>query len=288
MKVLVKSLSVSLLMLASSTQAKSQLTVDVYNADSNSFTVNSSIVYGDKQAIVVDSGFTNADALRIAAKVYDSGKELTTIFISQADPDYYFGAQLLQQLFPNAKLITPEAVAQVIAKNRLNKIAFWGPKMGSNAPANPIVPTSYSLQTLQLEGHEIQIRMQAGVLAHRPYLWIPANKTILGNVAVSAGHHVWMADTQSQQSIDAWLKQLNEMKALEPAMVIPGHMEAGSALDASAIDFTFNYITAFVKAKQHSHNSQELIAKMVTLYPEFTDTSNLELGAKVHMGEMIW
>ena len=64
------------------------LTLDVYNADSNSFHVNATLVYGRTDAILIDTGFTKADALRIAAKVIDSGKQLKTIFISQADPDY--------------------------------------------------------------------------------------------------------------------------------------------------------------------------------------------------------
>ena len=55
--------------------APSTLKFDVYNADGNSFNVNSTVVYGDTEAMVVDAGFTKADALRIAAKVMDSGKE---------------------------------------------------------------------------------------------------------------------------------------------------------------------------------------------------------------------
>ena len=64
------------------------LTLDVYNADANSFNVTSTLVYGETEALLIDTGFTKADALRIAAKVLDSHKELKTIFISQADHDY--------------------------------------------------------------------------------------------------------------------------------------------------------------------------------------------------------
>jgi len=53
------------------------LSLKVYNADSNSFHVNSTLVYGDTEAVIFDAGFTKADALRIAANVHDSGKKLT-------------------------------------------------------------------------------------------------------------------------------------------------------------------------------------------------------------------
>jgi len=64
----------------------------VANADGNSFHVNAVVVSGKTEALVIDSGFTRADALRVAANVLDSGKTLKTIFISNADPDFYFGA----------------------------------------------------------------------------------------------------------------------------------------------------------------------------------------------------
>lgn len=57
----------------------SPLTLEVYNADGNSFHVNSTLVYGETDAMVIDTGFTKADAMRIAAKVLDSGKTLKTI-----------------------------------------------------------------------------------------------------------------------------------------------------------------------------------------------------------------
>ncbi|MCG7587762.1 MBL fold metallo-hydrolase, partial [Photobacterium sp. OFAV2-7] len=124
------------------------LTLDVYNADGNSFHVNSTLVYGDTEALLIDTGFTKADALRIAAKVIDSGKELKTIFISQADPDYYFGAEVLHGLFPKAEIITTPAVRKVIEEKLAGKVAYWGPKLGSNAPVTPVLPAAYTEKTL--------------------------------------------------------------------------------------------------------------------------------------------
>ena len=85
--------------------AQQPLTVKVYNADGNSFNVNSTLVYGQKEAMVIDAGFTRADALRIAANVLDSGKQLTTIYVSQADPDYYFGVETLKEIFHRPEVV---------------------------------------------------------------------------------------------------------------------------------------------------------------------------------------
>ncbi|ETI58761.1 MBL fold metallo-hydrolase [Marinomonas profundimaris] len=264
------------------------LTLDVYNAASGSFGVTSTLVYGETEAMVVDAGFTKADALRIAAKVLDSKKELKTIFISQADPDYYFGAETLHELFPKAEIITTPAVQKVIEKKMAGKVGFWGPQMGANAPVSPIVPTAYTKSTLMVDGQTIEIRGTEGILAHRPYLWIPSNKAILGNVAVFGNMHLWMADAQSDESQEAWKTQLQEMLDLKPTTVVPGHMTQGTALTADNIAFSLDYIKAFQQAKTNSKNSAEFIKTMTAKYPNAQGALNLNIAAKVHKGEMAW
>lgn len=264
------------------------LTLDVYNADKDSFHVNSTLVIGESEIMVVDTGFTKADALRIAAKVLDSGKELKTIFISQADPDYYFGAEVLHALFPKAQVLSTPEVIEVIEKKLAGKLAFWGPKMGSNAPVEPYLPQAIENNVLTVDGHKIEIRGTQGELAHRPYLWIPSSKAVLGNVAVYGNLHLWMADAQSDSSQKAWVKQLKELQELKPDIVIPGHMKAGTKLDASTISYSQQYLSDFQKAKGSSKNSTEVIDQMSASYPDAQLPMALSIGAKVHMGEMKW
>ena len=282
-------MAASILLATNATAAESTpLTLDVYNADKNSFHVNSTLVIGESEVMVVDTGFTKADALRIAAKVLDSGKELKTIFISQADPDYYFGAEVLHTLFPKAQVLSTPEVIEVIEKKLAGKLAFWGPKMGSNAPVEPYLPQAIENNVLTVDGHEIEIRGAQGELAHRPYLWIPSKKAVLGNVAVYGNLHLWMADTQSDSSQKAWVKQLKELQELKPDIVIPGHMKAGTKLDASTISYSQQYLSDFQKAKDSSENSAEVIDKMSASYPDAQLPMALSIGAKVHMGEMKW
>ena len=171
-------------------QAAQPLNVKVYNADGNSFNVNSTLLYGEKEAILIDAGFTRADALRIAANVLDSGKQLTTIYVSQADPDYYFGVETLKEFFPRVDVVSTPAVLEKLTAKLAGKVAFWGPKMGANAPRKPVVPRALEGNTLTLEGQTIEIRGTHGPLAHRPYAWIPSIKAIVGNIGVFGNMHV--------------------------------------------------------------------------------------------------
>ncbi|MEO6677582.1 MAG: MBL fold metallo-hydrolase, partial [Pseudomonas sp.] len=72
--------------------AASTLTLDVYNpGDKAIFPVTSVLVSGAKEAILVDAQFGKSQAEQVVQKIRASGKQLTTIYISHGDPDYYFG-----------------------------------------------------------------------------------------------------------------------------------------------------------------------------------------------------
>lgn len=273
---------------ASAQTPAAPLSVKVYNAGPGSFHVNAVVVSGASEAVVIDTGFTRADALRVAANVLDSGKTLKTIFISNADPDFYFGAETLKTLFPQAKVLTTPAVREKIQAKLAGKLAFWGPKMGANAPVQPIVPEAISGTTLEVDGQTIEVRGTTGELAHRPYLWVPAIRAIVGNIAVFGNLHVWTADTRQPGERQAWLAQLDEMLALRPALVVPGHMAEGTAMDASAITYTSTYLRRFEAELQNAADGAALIKTMATAYPKAGLGIALDIGAKVNKGEMKW
>lgn len=272
----------------SAAYAAEPLEIKVYNADAGSFHVNSVLVTGPTEAVVFEAGFTRADAYRIAANVLDSGKTLTTIYISQADPDYYFGAEVLKQIFPDAKVLTSPAVRAKIEAKLPAKVEFWGPRMGANAPRSPLLPEVHTGDTLSIDGERIEIRGTEGLLAHRPYAWIPALQAVVGNIGVFGGLHVWTADTQSEAERRAWLAQLDEMAALSPAIVVPGHMQAGTPLDASTITYTRDYLLRFEQEASVAQDSADLIARLRQAYPDAGLGIALDIGAKVAKGEMKW
>jgi len=285
-----KTLATTVVLAAASlaAQAADALQLTVYSAPAHSFNVNSVLVTGAKEAMVIDAGFTRADAMRIAANVLDSGKTLTTILVSNADPDYYFGAETLHALFPKARLVAAPAVAAEIAAHRAGKLAYWGPQMGANAPHNVPVPTALTTTTLQVDGQAVELRGTTGVLANRPYVWIPSLRAIVGNVGLYGQMHVWLADSQQPAQRQAWLEQLNAMQALAPAVVVPGHMAPGTPLTAAVIEQTRAYITRFEAEAAKTKDSAALMAAMQAAYPGLYGEDSLALSAKVLKGEMKW
>jgi glyoxylase-like metal-dependent hydrolase (beta-lactamase superfamily II) len=269
-------------------QPVAPLSLKVYNADAGSFHVNSVVVSGKTEAVVIDAGFTRADALRIAANLLDTGKTVKAIFISNADPDFYFGVETLKSLFPQAQVLATPAVREKIEAKLAGKLAFWAPKMGANAPKQPVVPDALKDTRLTVDGEAIEVRGTTGELAHRPYVWIPSLKAIVGNIAVFGNLHVWTADVQKASERKAWFAQLDEMQALGPATVVPGHMAAGTALDDSAIRYTRQYLQRFEAETPKAKSGAELIEAMKKAYPQAGLPIALDIGAKVAKGEMKW
>ena len=264
------------------------LTLQVYNADGNSFHVNSVLVAGQSDAVLLDTGFTRADALRIAAMVLDSKKTLKTIFITQADPDYYFGIEVLKQYFPDAKVVTTAPTLKKIQATLATKLQVWGPRMGANAPKNVPLPEVLSGNVITLEGQALEVRGLDDSLPHRSYVWIPSIKTIAGGVNVFGGLHLWTADTQSVQERADWGKKLGAMAALQPVRVIPGHSAAGAKQDASQIAWSQAYLARYDQELPKAANSGALIDTMKQAYPEAGLGIALDIGAKVNKGEMKW
>lgn len=264
------------------------LALQVYNADGASFHVNAVLVSGKTDAVLLDTGFTRADALRIAAMVLDSKKTLKTIYISQADPDFYFGIEVLKQSFPDAKVVATEPTLKKIEATLPTKLQVWGPRLGANAPKNVPLPEKLAGNTLTLEGQTLEVRGLDDALAHRSYVWIPSIRAIVGGVNVFAGLHLWTADTQSAQERANWSKKLGAMAALNPAVVVPGHSLPGQKQDASQIAYSQAYLTRFEAELPKAANGAVLIDAMKKAYPDAGLGIALDIGAKVNKGEMKW
>ncbi|TWC69497.1 MBL fold metallo-hydrolase [Herbaspirillum sp. SJZ099] len=275
--------------IAAGAQAADALKLDVYNPGKQAiFPVSSVLVSGQREAILVDAQFGKREAQQVVEKIRASGKKLTTIYISHGDPDYYFGLDTIHAAYPDAKIVaTPQTVAH-IRETVEGKLAYWGPKLGDNAPAATIVPEVLKGRSLTLEGRKLDIMGLDGPQPERSFVWIPSIKAVVGGVVVDGKMHVWIADTQSLKSRKDWLGTLNRIEKLKPKVVVPGHFSEGAPLDIESVRFTRDYLKAFDEEAAKAADSTALIAAMQQRYPELGDSASLELSAKVIKGEMKW
>ena len=267
----------------------STLTLDVYNPGEKAiFPVTSVLVSGEKDAILVDAQFGKSQAEQVVEKIRASGKQLTTIYISHGDPDYYFGLDTLTAAFPKARVLASQPTVDHIKQTVAGKLAFWGPKLGADAPAKTIVPDVLKGDSLILEGQKLQVVGLESQQPDRTFVWIPSIKAVVGGVVVADNIHLWMADTQTPQSHADWLATLHSIQTLKPKTVVPGHYLGESARSLVAVQFTADYIKAFDEETAKARDAAALIAAMKKRYPTLGEESSLELSAKVAKGEMKW
>ncbi len=269
--------------------AAEPLKLEVYNpGDKALFPVSSVLVTGKQDAILVDAQFGRAQAEQVVEKIRASGKKLVAVYVSHGDPDYYFGLDTIKAAYPDVKILgTPQTVAH-IKETVAHKLAFWGPKLGADAPKQTIVPDVLDGDTLMLEGKKLQVIGLDGPQPDRSFVWIPSIKAVVGGVVVDGNEHVWMADTQGEKSHKDWLATLARIEKLKPKTVIPGHYAAGAPMTIASVKYTRDYIKAFDAETVKAADSAALIAAMKARYPGATNLSVLELCAKVAKGEMKW
>lgn len=242
------------------------------------------------EALLVDGGFTYPDGRALADAIRATGRNLTTIYVSQSDPDYYFGLKPVREAFPGARVLAASATVAAIHAGVGKKLAVWGPQLGGNGPqslADIVLPEAFDGAALSVGGERVEI-IAADGLANRRYLWVPSLGAVFGGVLVFSGVHVWTADTPAQAQRSAWIAALDDMAARHPRVVIPGHMAPDAPVGLAAILHTRNYLVALEEELPKAADAAALKAAMEARFPNLGMGVALDIGAKVLKGEMNW
>lgn len=266
------------------------LKITHFPAGPNGFFRAPVLIEGETEVALIDAGFSYSDGNGVASAIEATGKRLTTIYISQSDPDYYFGLPPIARAFPDARVIAAPATLVAITANVEKKLAVWGPQLKENGPqrlADLVLPEAFDGNSITVDEEIVEIVTVTG-MSNRRYLWVPTLKAAVGGVMIFSGVHVWTADTPTPAIRAVWQRELAAIAARQPAIVIPGHMAVGAATDASAIAYTIAYLAAFDAELAKSVDSAALIAAMTARYPSADMQVAIQIGAKVATNEMPW
>ena len=270
-------------------QAQEQpLTVEVLRTSAGSLYANIALIEGEKEVVLVDAPFTMADAHRVVGMVLDSGKRLTTVFVTHDHPDHFFAMEVIQQAFPDVKIVAHPTVVSDIWKSLPFKVKRWSPMLGTNGPRHPSAPLPLDGDTIMLEGRELKvIGPMPGDHVHATALWAPSIKALFPGDLVYNQMHLWFGEHDAA-GIAAWGRSLDRLAALKPDMVVPGHSKPGLPNDASGLEFSRRYVADWPRLVAASKDSADLRARVQKSYPEAVDVlGDFLLGnsSKVAKGE---
>ncbi|MES5047472.1 MBL fold metallo-hydrolase [Rhizobium nepotum] len=270
--------------------AAGTLTWKHFPAGQNGFFRAPVLVSGATEAVLIDGGFTLPDGKAVADAIKATGKTLTTIYISQSDPDYYFSLGPIKAAFPDAKVLAATATVEAIKGSVEKKLAVWGPQLKENGPqtlADVIIPEVFAGSRLTVDGETIEI-VDAEGLPNRRYLFVPSLNAVFGGVLIFNGVHVWTADTNSPELRAAWVANLEKIAARKPAIVVAGHMAPDVPTDLSGVEHTIAYLKGFDEELAKTKDSAVLKAAMEARFPGLGMGVALDIGSKVATGEMKW
>src|SRR5882762_3808426 len=146
------------------------------------------LIYGERDAVLVDTFLSVQHSKELLDWVPESGKNLTTIYVTHAHGDHFFGLKLLLDRFPNARAFaTASSVAAM--QNQISPDfikSFWEPRFPGQVPSQLIAPEVLDGDTIHLEGEELKV-VELGHTDAKdaPALHVPSVGVAKSGVAVS-------------------------------------------------------------------------------------------------------
>lgn len=247
---------------------KAKLALEVITGSEKGFLVNSTLVTGEKDAVLIDAQFTLADAGKVADAVAGARRKLTFVYVTHFHPDHYFGFPVIKAKFPEARLVALPQTVQMIEKTWEAKVKQWEPLYKEAITPRPIVPEPLSGGSIDLEGQKLEIvGGQQGDSTDNSYVWIPSLRTVVTGDIVYDGVFPWTAETTPIER-KAWSATLDKLRALGAEFVVPGHQKPERTYKPSNLDFTKEYLAAYDESVSASKSAADLQARIKARYPD--------------------
>jgi glyoxylase-like metal-dependent hydrolase (beta-lactamase superfamily II) len=232
------------------------------------------MIIGERDMLVIDPQFSLSEAHKLAAEILESKKRLVTIYSTHAHPDHLFGLAVLKQAFPEAKIVALPATVTAVKTGWPARQKFWVATYGNNIPGpEPVLPEELATPVLTLEGEEFPITggVQGSDGPGNSFVWVPSLKAVITGDIVFDRVYFGVPRDQARQN---WQKTIDQIAALNPAIVIPGHEGPGATRDMRSIDWMKKYMADWDVNVSASKDAAEMRANVLKQYPglgmEFT------------------
>src|SRR2546429_7984534 len=258
--------------------------IKVFTSPDDQFWVNSTILEGAREVMLVDAQLTKTSAEKVLQEVRETKKPLSIIYITHEHADHFLGLGVFKQAYPGVRIIANSAVVERIKKVYPEKIEKWKKLLGPGATSYAVAIDKFDADFIDLEGSRIEIiKSVRGDTDENTMLWIPEQRLLIAGDVLFNNMHVYTAETDSGARGE-WLNTLKRIRALEPSVVIPGHSKVGAPLDAStAVDFTETYLLVFEEELKSAKDPGGLIEAMKKRFPSADLLLAIERGAAANV-----
>jgi glyoxylase-like metal-dependent hydrolase (beta-lactamase superfamily II) len=261
-----------------------RFSIKVFTSPDDQFWVNSVIVEGEHEVMLVDAQLTKTNAERVLEEIKETEKPLSIVYITHEHADHFLGLEVFKEAYPGVRIIATSAVVDRINVVYQEKIDKWKKIFGSGATSHAVAISRFDGNSIEFEGAKIEVlRDIQGDTDENTMLWIPGQRILIAGDVLFNDMHVYTAETDSKAR-GKWLNSLQKIRELKPSVVIPGHSKVGAPLDAStALDFTENYLLVFEKEFKTAKDADSLVNTMKEKFPSSDLLLAIERGAKANV-----
>jgi len=251
------------------------------------FWVNSVIIEGTHEVMLVDAQLTKTNAERVLKEIKETKKPLSIIYITHEHADHFLGLEVFKEAYPGVRIIANSMVVDRADKVYQQKIDKWKQILGSGATSRVVAIENFDGKFIAFDGSQIEVLKHIqGDTDENTMLWIPGQRTLIAGDVVVNSMHLYTAETDSKAR-EKWFTSLQEIRELKPSIVIPGHSKVGAPLDANtALDFTEKYLLAFEEELKKTKDPDSLINAMKERFPSADFLLALERGAKANLNAL--
>ena len=245
------------------------------------FLSTSTLFYGERDAILIDATQLLSDAHKMVAEIIPMRKNLTHIYASHFHPDHHFGLGVLQDAFPQAKIVALPSVVRDLVFTSSDKLDTWSiDRFGPDTPVKTTIPVPMAEPRLELEGEELLFSDDwEGDSVNNSVVWVPSMKVLCATDVAFDDWHVWFIESDVGRRVK-WRAALERLKDFDARVVIPGHgsdktMETLEQVSAdrslsytSCIDWTREYVDFYEEVFQTAASGVELAGRIRDRYPD--------------------
>jgi glyoxylase-like metal-dependent hydrolase (beta-lactamase superfamily II) len=230
---------------------------------------SATLIYGERDAVLVDTFLTVEQCNGLADAVVASGKALKAIYVTHPHGDHFFGLKILQDRFPDVQaLATPEIVAKMqlqITPEKLN--SRWRKLFPNQIPDVISIADPLQGNEIDLEGNKlVVVRLGHTDTDDTTCLHVPSIGLVVAGDAVYNGIHPFLNES-NRQTRSEWIVALDNIDALKPSAVVAGHKIPSNDDSPRNAEETRQYIRDFVRLNDATKTARELYDKMLELYP---------------------